>query len=70
MSSANIKEFEAVLSRAAEEFKQIKRTQAVKLISNLDADGISAASIIVKMLERLNLSYSITMFFVTLALDS
>lgn len=56
----DLKGFEAALSKAAEDFKQIKRTKSIKLVSNLDADGISAASIIVKTLERLNFAYSVT----------
>ncbi|MBN2459551.1 DHH family phosphoesterase [Candidatus Woesearchaeota archaeon] len=52
--------FESALEKAAEEFREIGKENAVKLVSNLDADGISAASIIVKVLERQNLSYSIT----------
>ena len=60
MAQDNLKDFEAALSRAAQGFRRIDRANPVKLISNLDADGISAASIMVKMLERLNFSYSIT----------
>jgi len=56
----NFEEFEAALKRATQDFKDIDKSKAVKLISNLDADGISAASIMVKTLERLNLAYSIT----------
>jgi len=60
MSSANLKNFEVALNRAAANFKQIDRSKSIKLVSNLDADGISAASIMIKTFERLNLSYSIT----------
>lgn len=60
MTSTNYKDFEETLDRAAEDFKQINRTKTIKLVSNLDADGISAASIIVKTLERLNFAYSVT----------
>jgi len=51
--------FEAALDRAAEDFKKIDKSKAVKLVSNLDADGITAASIMVKVLERENLAYSL-----------
>jgi RecJ-like exonuclease len=51
--------FEAALKRAADDFKSIDKTKAVKLISNLDADGITAASIMIRVLERENLSYSL-----------
>jgi len=60
MSSGKFKDFEAALLRAAEEFRKIKRTEIIRLISNLDADGISAASIIIRVLERLNFSYSVS----------
>ncbi|KYK26825.1 hypothetical protein AYK26_04535 [Euryarchaeota archaeon SM23-78] len=60
MSSTNLSKFEAALKRAAENLKQIKRNHTIKLISNLDADGISAVSIMIKTLERLNFSYSVT----------
>lgn len=60
MISSNLKKFEIALNRAAKEVKQIDKTQVIKVISNLDADGISAASIIIKTLERLNLAYSVT----------
>jgi RecJ-like exonuclease len=51
--------FEAALGRAAEDFKKIDKSKTVKLVSNLDADGITAASIMVKVLERENLAYSL-----------
>ncbi|MBU1199672.1 MAG: DHH family phosphoesterase [Nanoarchaeota archaeon] len=60
MSKGNLNEFEAALKRAADNFKKKDLDQTVKLISNLDADGITAASIMIATLERLNLSYSIT----------
>ncbi|MBW2990807.1 DHH family phosphoesterase [Candidatus Woesearchaeota archaeon] len=60
MSSDNYNNFKAVLKRAAQDFKKIKRTNTVKLVSNLDADGISAVSIIIKAFERMNFAYSVT----------
>jgi single-stranded-DNA-specific exonuclease len=51
--------FEAALSRAAEDFRKIDKSKTIKLVSNLDADGITAASIMVKVLERENLAYSL-----------
>jgi len=59
MASTNLAEFEAALDQAAEDFKKIDKVQTIKLISNLDADGITAAAIMIKVLERLNLSYSL-----------
>jgi single-stranded-DNA-specific exonuclease len=60
MASNNFEEFEAALKRTAEDFKKIDHSKTVKLVSNLDADGITAASIMVRTLERQNLSYSLT----------
>jgi len=60
MTISNREGFEAALKQAAEDFKQIDKSKTVKLISNLDADGITAASIMVRTLERQNLSYSLT----------
>ena len=51
------KGFDAALKRAAQKLFDVKNKKA-KLISNLDADGITAASIISKMLERLGFSFS------------
>jgi RecJ-like exonuclease len=60
MSQSKLELFQSALERAAEELKKIGKSKVVKLVSNLDADGISAASIMIKALERLNLSYSTT----------
>lgn len=51
--------FEAALKKAADDFKKIEKTKNIKLVSNLDADGITAASIMIKVLERENLAYSL-----------
>jgi RecJ-like exonuclease len=59
MPGSKLEIFEAALKRAAEDFKAIDKTKTVKLISNLDADGITAASIMIKVLERENLAYSL-----------
>jgi single-stranded-DNA-specific exonuclease len=56
---ANFDDFEAALNRAASIFKKIDRSKTIKLVSNLDADGITAAAIMVKTLERENFCYSI-----------
>jgi len=59
MPSSKLEIFEAALNRAAEDFKAIPKSKTIKLISNLDADGITAASIMIKVLERENLAYSL-----------
>ena len=60
MKQHNLELFQAALARAAEEFRKIEKTRTIKLVSNLDADGISAASIMIRVMERLNLTYSVT----------
>ncbi len=52
--------FERALQDAALGFKNISRSDTVKLVSNLDADGITAGAIMVRVLERENFSYSLT----------
>ncbi len=59
MPGSKLEIFEAALNRAAEDFKAIDKSKTIKLISNLDADGITAASIMIKVLERENLAYSL-----------
>ena len=54
MNPGNLELFSSALDKAAE------KSKSVKLVSNLDADGISAASIMVRTLERMNLAYSTT----------
>jgi len=59
MASADFEKFEAALQRAADDFKRLDNSKTVKLISNLDADGITSAAIMIKALERQNLAYSL-----------
>ncbi|MBN2053061.1 DHH family phosphoesterase [Candidatus Woesearchaeota archaeon] len=56
----DVEGFEAALQRAADDFKKIDNSKTIKLISNLDADGITSAAIMIRVLERLNLAYSLT----------
>jgi RecJ-like exonuclease len=58
MDKNNFEEFFAALKSAANEFKKNCFNQKVLLISNLDADGISAVSIMIRAMERLNIKYS------------
>jgi len=48
------------IKKAVEEFKKIDRKEVIRVISHLDADGISAASIMVKCLNNDNRKYSIS----------
>lgn len=53
-------EFLHHIGAAAREFLSTDGKEVVRLISHLDSDGISSASIMVKALQRLNRKYSLT----------
>jgi single-stranded-DNA-specific exonuclease len=52
--------FKRSLAEAAERFKQLDRKETVRIISHLDADGVSACAIFVKMLNMDSRKYSIS----------
>src|SRR3989344_1631551 len=52
--------FKEVIKKAVEEFKKIDKKEVIRIVSHLDADGISAASIMVKCLNNDNRKYSIS----------
>lgn len=52
--------FNEDIKKAAEEFKKIDKKEVVRVVSHLDADGISAASIMVKCLNNDCRKYSIS----------
>src|SRR3989338_897385 len=52
--------FNENLRQAAEEFNQVDRKEAIRLISHLDADGISACAIMIKLLNNDNRKYSVS----------
>src|SRR3989338_737885 len=52
--------FNENLRQAAEEFNQVDKKESIRLISHLDADGISAASIMIKLLNNDNRKYSVS----------
>lgn len=52
--------FDEDVKKAAEEFKKIDKKEIIRVISHLDADGISAASLIVKCLNNESRKYSIS----------
>jgi len=54
------KEFKADIKKAAEEFKAIPKDEIIRVISHIDADGISAASLVVKLLNNANRKYSLS----------
>src|SRR3989338_4276493 len=53
-------QFNESLRKAAESFRQIDKKEAIRLVSHLDADGISAASIMIKLLSNDNRKYSVS----------
>lgn len=52
--------FEEDIKKAAEEFKNINKKEVIRLISHLDADGISSASLMIKCLNNDNRRYSLS----------
>ena len=52
--------FDEDVKKAAEEFKKIDKKEIIRVISHLDADGISAASLIVKCLNNESRKYSLS----------
>ncbi|MBL7054167.1 DHH family phosphoesterase [Candidatus Woesearchaeota archaeon] len=53
-------QFKEQIKKATEEFKKIDKNETIRLISHLDADGISACSILVKLLNNYNMKYSVS----------
>lgn len=53
-------EFKDYIKEVSEEFKQIDKGETIRLISHLDADGISACSIFVKAMNQDNRKYSVS----------
>jgi RecJ-like exonuclease len=52
--------FKEYMRDAAEKFKKIPAKDAIRVVSNLDADGICAASIMINALIKMNRKYSLT----------
>jgi len=53
-------EFDESLKKAAEAFAKIDKKEVIRLISHLDADGISAAALMIKLLNNDNRKYSVS----------
>ena len=53
-------QFDENVRNAAEAFKNVDKKEVMRLISHLDADGISAASIMIKLLNTDNRKYSVS----------
>ncbi|MBN2881824.1 DHH family phosphoesterase [Candidatus Woesearchaeota archaeon] len=60
--SVSYDEFEEYIQKVADRFKSLRIEKPVRLISHLDADGITSASIMVKMLNRLGVKYKLSTF--------
>ena len=52
--------FKEDVKKCAEEFRKIPKNEIIRVISHLDADGISSASLLVKYLNNDNRKYSIS----------
>ena len=52
--------FKEDIKKVAEEFKKIPKSEVIRVVSHLDADGISSASLIVKLLNNDDRKYSIS----------
>jgi len=57
---SNYSDFKEEIKRAAEQFKTIPKTETIRIISHLDADGIAAASILIKAIQRDNRKYLVS----------
>lgn len=54
------KSFQDSIKKAVDRFKSWDKNQAIRIISHLDADGISASAIIIHLLNKENRKYSIS----------
>jgi len=52
--------FKEDIKKVVEEFKKIPKNEIIRVVSHIDADGISAASLMVKCLNNDNRKYSIS----------
>ncbi|MBI2580546.1 DHH family phosphoesterase [Candidatus Woesearchaeota archaeon] len=58
--NAKLEDFRQMVKAAAEKFSQIDKSETIRLVSHLDADGLSSASIMVKTLLRENRKYCLS----------
>ena len=52
--------FRRLLEGAAAEFRKVEKSEVIRVISHLDADGLSSAAILIKALERDGRNYSLS----------
>jgi len=60
IKNSNQEEFISRAKEVATEFKAVDESKTIRIISHLDADGITAASILIKTLNRCSRKYSIS----------
>lgn len=60
MYKMKYKAFQDSIDRAAEKFKRWDKNKTIRIISHLDADGISASAILIYVLNKENRKYSIS----------
>ena len=53
-------EFKQLASSAAEKFKLISKNEIIRVVSHLDADGLSSAAVLIKALNKDNRRYSLS----------
>lgn len=53
-------DFKKAARKIAEEFRKVENKKPIRITSHLDADGISAASILIRALQRENLQYCLS----------
>lgn len=53
-------EFSKLLSEAAEAYKQLGHDEIIRVVTHLDADGLSGAAVVIQMLTRDNRRYSLS----------
>ncbi len=53
-------EFYSYIQKVAEEFRKIDPAETIRIVSHLDADGLTSASILVQAMERANRQYVLT----------
>ena len=54
------KQFEELLEKAVQEFKELDPNETIRIVSHLDSDGICASAILIKALNLDNRKYSIS----------
>ncbi|MBI2550123.1 DHH family phosphoesterase [Candidatus Woesearchaeota archaeon] len=58
--AAKMEAFRLMIREAAEKFGKVDRSETIRLISHLDADGLSSAAVVIKTLLRENRKYCLS----------